>query len=163
MKRLYFFLFAIVLLSPVQLRAQDVEALAALVGVLKESDDEGFQLDILKGISAALKGQRNLKPPKGWDVVAARLAKSPNAEVRQLARSLSLTFGSKVALDALRKVLVDGKAKLPERRKALAALVVARDVKLPEVLRGLLRESLQVPQAWSRSQRTPRGHRRPVV
>ena len=139
-KRLYFLLFAIVLLSPVQLLAQDVEALAALVGVLEESDDAGFQLDILKGISAALKGQRNLKPPKGWDVVAARLAKSPNAEVLQLARSLSLTFGSKVALDALRKVLVDGKAKLPERRKALAALVAARDVKLPEVLRGLLRE-----------------------
>ena len=140
MKRLYFLLFAIVLLSPVQLRAQDVEALAALVGVLKESDDAGFQLDILKGISAALKGQRNLKPPKGWDVVAARLAKSPNAEVRQLAQQLSLTFGSKTAMAALRKVLTNGKAKLPERRKALAALVAARDVKLPEVLRGLLSE-----------------------
>jgi putative heme-binding domain-containing protein len=139
-KRLYFLLFAIVLLSPVQLRAQDVEALAALVGVLKESDDAGFQLDILKGISAALKGQRNLKPPKGWDVVAARLAKSPNAEVRQLAQQLSLTFGSKTAMAALRKVLTNGKAKLPERRKALAALVAARDVKLPEVLRGLLSE-----------------------
>jgi putative heme-binding domain-containing protein len=139
-KRLYFLLFAIVLLSPVQLRAQDVEALAALVEVLKESDDGGFQLDILKGISAALKGQRNLKPPKGWDVVAARLAKSPNAEVRQLAQQLSLTFGSKTAMAALRKVLTNGKAKLPERRKALAALVAARDVKLPEVLRGLLSE-----------------------
>ncbi|MDE2715028.1 MAG: c-type cytochrome [Verrucomicrobiota bacterium] len=140
MKRLYFLLFAIVLLSPVQLRAQDAEALAALVGVLKESDDAGFQLDILKGISAALKGQRNLKSPEGWDTVAARLGESPNAEVRQLARALSLTFGSKVALHALRKVLADGKAKLPERRKALSALVAARDVKLPEVLRGLLRE-----------------------
>ena len=139
-KRLYFLLFAIVLLSPVQLRAQDVEALAALVGVLEESDAAGFQLDILKGISAALKGQRNLKPPKGWDVVAARLAKSPNAEVRQLAQQLSLTFGSKTAMAALRKVLTNGKAKLPVRRKALAALVAARDVKLPEVLRGLLSE-----------------------
>ena len=139
-KRLYFLLFAIVLLSPVQFRAQDAEALAALVGVLKESDDAGFQLDILKGISAALKGQRNLKSPEGWDTVAARLGESPNAEVRQLARALSLTFGSKVALHALRKVLADGKAKLPERRKALSALVAARDVKLPEVLRGLLRE-----------------------
>jgi putative heme-binding domain-containing protein len=139
-KRIYFFLFAIVLLSSVQLRAQDAEALAALVGVLKESDDEGFQLDILKGISAALKGQRNLKSPEGWDTVAAWLGESSNAEVRQLARALSLTFGSKVALHALRKVLVDGKAKLPERRKALSALVAARDVKLPEMLRGLLRE-----------------------
>ena len=139
-KRLYFLLFAIVLLSPVQLRAQDAEALAALVGVLLESDDAGFQLDILKGISSALKGKRNLKSPEGWDTVAARLGESPNAEVRQLARALSLTFGSKVALHALRKVLADGKAKLPERRKALSALVAARDVKLPEVLRGLLRE-----------------------
>ena len=139
-KHIYFFLFAIVLLSSVQLRAQDAEALAALVGVLKESDDAGFQLDILKGISAALKGQRNLKSPEGWDTVAAWLGESPNAEVRQLARALSLTFGSKVALHALRKVLVDGKAKLPERRKALSALVAARDVKLPEVLRSLLRE-----------------------
>ena len=121
-------------------RAQDAEALGALVGVLKESDDPGFQLDILKGIAAAFQGQRNLKPPKGWGAVAQRLAKSPNAEVRQLAQSLSLTFGSKAAMDALRKVMVDGKAKLPERRKALVALVAARDARLPEVLRGLLRE-----------------------
>lgn len=139
-KPLYFLLFVIVLLTPVQLRAQNAEALGALVGVLKESDDAGFQLDVLKGISAALKGQRNLKPPEGWDAVAAWLGESPNAEVRQLARALSLTFGSKVALHALREVLADGKAKLPERRKALSALVAARDVKLPEVLRGLLRE-----------------------
>ena len=139
-KRLYFLLFAIVLLSPVQLRAQDAEALAALVGVLKEVDDPAFHLDILKGISAALKGQRNIKIPKGWKEIAPKLAKSPNAEVRQLAQQLSLTFGSKTAMAALRKVLTNGKAKLPERRKALAALVAARDVKLPEVLRGLLSE-----------------------
>mgnify|MGYP000321317351 FL=1 len=139
-KRLYFLLFAIVLLSPVQLRAQDAEALAALVGVLKEVDDPAFHLDILKGIAAALKGQRNIKMPKGWKEIAPKLAKSPNAEVRQLAQSLSLTFGSKTAMAALRKVLTNGKAKLPVRRKALAALVAARDVKLPEVLRGLLSE-----------------------
>ena len=34
-KRVYFLLFAMVLLSPVKLRAQDAEELAALVGVLK--------------------------------------------------------------------------------------------------------------------------------
>ena len=139
MKRFLFFLLALVLWQPGSVRAQDDEALAALVGVLKEVDDPAFQLDILKGISAALKGQRDLKPPKGWDAVAARLAKSPNAEVRQLAQSLSLTFGSKAALDSLRAVLVDGKAKLVDRRKALTALVAARDAKLPEVLRGLLK------------------------
>jgi putative heme-binding domain-containing protein len=138
MKRLLFLLLAIVLWLPGQLRAQDVEALDALVGVLKEVDDPAFHLDILKGISAALKGQRNIKIPKGWKEIAPKLAKSPNAEVRQLAQTLSLTFGSKAALDALRAVLVDGKARLADRQKALTALVAARDPKLPEVLRGLL-------------------------
>ena len=133
-------MLALVLWLPGSLRAQDAEALAALVGVIKEVDDPAFHLDILKGISAALKGQRNIKMPKGWKEIALKLAKSSNAEVRQLAQTLSLTFGSKAALDALRKVLVDGKANLADRQKALAALVAARDRALPEVLRGLLRE-----------------------
>jgi len=143
MKRILFLLIALLLLGP-SARAQDAEALVALVGVLKESDDPSFQVDILKGIAAALKGQRNIRMPKGWGEISPRLAKSPNAEVRQLAQSLSLTFGSRAALDALRKVLVNRKANLPERQKALAALVDARDTKLPEVLQELLRgEALQ--------------------
>ena len=140
MKRILFLLVAFALSLPTPLRAQDAEALAALVGVLKEVDDPAFHLDILKGISAALKGQRNIKMPKGWKEISPKLAKSSNAEVRQLAQTLSLTFGSKAALDALRKVLVDGKANLAHRQKALAALVAARDRALPEVLRGLLLE-----------------------
>ena len=140
MKRGLFLLLALVLWLPGLLRAQDAEALAALVGVIKEVDDPAFHLDILKGISAALKGQRNIKMPKGWNEIAPKLAKSPNAEVQQLAQALSLTFGSKAALDALRKVLVDRKAKLTERQKALASLVDARDAKLPGVLRELLKE-----------------------
>ena len=133
-------MLAFALSLPNPLRAQDAEALSALVGVLKEVDDPAFHLDILKGISAALKGQRNIKMPKGWKEIAPKLAKSSNAEVQQLVQTLSLTFGSKAALDALRKVLVDGKANLADRQKALAALLAARDRALPEVLRGLLRE-----------------------
>ena len=140
MKRGLFLLLTLVLWLPGSLRAQDAEALAALVGVIKEVDDPAFHLDILKGISAALKGQRNIKMPKGWNEIAPKLAKSPNAEVQQLAQALSLTFGSKAALDALRKVLVDRKAKLTERQKALTSLVDARDAKLPGVLRELLKE-----------------------
>ena len=101
---------------PTPLRAQDAEALEALVVVLKEVDDPAFHLDILKGISAALKGHRNIKMPKGWKEIAPKLAKSSNAEVRQLAQTLSLTFGSKAALDAVRKVLVDCKAFVSDRQ-----------------------------------------------
>jgi len=143
MKKTFSLLIALLLFGP-SARAQDAEALVALVGVLKESDDPSFQVDILKGIAAALKGQRNIRMPKGWGEISPRLAKSPNAEVRQLAQSLSLTFGSRAALNALRKVLVNRKANLPERQKALAALVDARDTKLPEVLQELLKgEALQ--------------------
>ena len=138
MKKTLFLLIALLLLSPLPVQGQDGEALTALVGILKESNDSSFQVDILKGIAAALKGQRNIEMPKGWKEIAPKLAKSPNAEVRQLSQSLSLTFGSKAALDALRKVLMDEKEKLADRKKALRALVAARDVKLPDALRGLL-------------------------
>ena len=41
-------------------RAQDADAMSALVELLMESEDAAFQLDLLKGISAALKGQRDV-------------------------------------------------------------------------------------------------------
>jgi putative heme-binding domain-containing protein len=140
---LKFFLtiFLILLLgSPHLSRAQDVKALGALIGVLKDVDDPVFQRDILKGISDALKGQRNVKPPKGWDEVAPKLNKSPNKEVRQLTQSLSLTFGSRAAMESLREVLINPKGKLEDRRKALSALIDAHDSKLPDILQGLLKE-----------------------
>ena len=136
-------IFLILLLgSPHLSRAQDIEALGALIGVLKDVDDPVFQRDILKGISDALKGQRNVKPPKNWDEVAPKLAKSPNKEVRQLVQSLSLTFGSRAAMESLREVLINPKGKLEDRRKALAALIDAHDSKLPEILQGLLKEKV---------------------
>ncbi|MDP7051118.1 MAG: c-type cytochrome [Verrucomicrobiota bacterium] len=138
MNRLFILLLTGLFWLPVPIHSQDEEALSALVGILEESEDSAFQLDILKGISAALKGQRDVKVPKGWGAVALRLANSPRVEVRQLAQQLSLTFGSKVALGALRQVLVDGGSELTERREALASLVTARDPRLPVVLQGLL-------------------------
>ena len=136
-------IFLILLLgSPHLSRAQDIEALGALIGVLKDVDDPVFQRDILKGISDALKGQRNVKPPKNWDEVVPKLAKSPNKEVRQLTQSLSLTFGSRAARESLREVLINPKGKLEDRRKALAALIDAHDSKLPDILQGLLKEKV---------------------
>ena len=56
MKRIFTLLLAGMLWLPTTTRAQDAEALGALVGVLKDVDDPAFQLDILKGIADALKG-----------------------------------------------------------------------------------------------------------
>ena len=74
--------------------------------------------------------------------MAPKLAKSSNKEVRQLVQSLSLTFGSRAAMESLREVLINPKGKLEDRRKALAALIDAHDSKLPEILQGLLKEKV---------------------
>src|SRR5206468_766440 len=113
-------------------------ALPALVQVLGTSDDAQFHLDILKGMSDGLKGRRGVKMPAGWEEIAAKLGKSPNAQVRELVQSLSLTFGSASALGAFKRTLMDGQAGPKAREAALAALLEAKDASLAASLQQLL-------------------------
>ena len=128
--------------TPPPARAADEpsEGLAALVELLGSSDDPQFQLDVLKGLSEGLKGRREVRMPAGWEAVAEKLAKSPSAPVRELAQSLSVTFGSASALAALRATLADGKAAPAARSNALASLLAAKDKNLPAVLQPLLKD-----------------------
>ena len=120
------------------LPGQNDEALPALVEVLGQTDDLQFQLDVLKGMSDGLKGRRGVKMPAGWEGVSAKLEKSPNAQVRELAQSLSLTFGSASALAALRQVLMDPKAEPAARKHALESLLQTKDPALASLLPQLL-------------------------
>src|SRR2546430_12073524 len=81
------------------------DPLPALVRVLSETTDPQLQLDILRGLSAAFKGRRQVPMPEGWEQSESKLSQSANVDVRVLAESLSLTFGSARALAALRKTL----------------------------------------------------------
>lgn len=116
------------------------EGLAALVELLGSTDDPQFQLDVLKGLSDGLKGRREVKMPTGWETVAEKLGKSPSAPVRELAQSLSVTFGSASALAALRATLADGRAAPAARSNALASLLASKDKNLPAVLQPLLKD-----------------------
>src|SRR6266436_5247399 len=118
------FLAALLLLAPsLPLAAQNDDALPALVEVLGQTDDSQFQFDVLKGMSEGLRGRRGVKMPAGWEAVSAKLSKSPNAQVRELAQSLSLTFGSASALASLRQVLMDRQADAAARKNALDSLL----------------------------------------
>lgn len=132
------------LLAPVSLRAADdlSENLNAIVQLLAANDDPQFQYDVLKGMSDGLKGRREVKMPAGWDAVAEKLAKSPNARVRELSQSLSVTFGSAAALNTLRDALLNRNAGISARSNALVSLLGAKDAKLPAALHTLLDESL---------------------
>ena len=118
--------------------AQDDDPLPALLQVLGTSDDAQFHLDILKGMSDGLKGRRNVKMPAGWEEAAAKLAKSPNAQVRELVQALSVTFGSASALGAFKSTLLDAKADPKARETALASLLAAKDPSLAVSLQQLL-------------------------
>ena len=131
-------LVGVALCGPGTLRAQSDDALPALVQLLGTVDDPQFQLDLLKGMSAGLQGRRRVNMPEGWESLAAKLETSDNAEVRALAQSLSLTFGSASALEELRRRLVNRQAPLEDRHDALDALLAARDPRLPRALRELL-------------------------
>jgi putative heme-binding domain-containing protein len=129
--------------TPASRGADDAnDALPALVQLLGTSDDPQFQLDLLKGMSDGLRGRREVKMPAGWEAVAEKLAKSPNAQVRELAQTLSVTFGSASALRALRETLLNANASLSARSNALASLLQAKDPVLPGSLQQLINDPI---------------------
>lgn len=126
------------------LRAQkppSQDALAGLVQLLATSEDPQFHLDILKGVNDGLKGRRGVKMPAGWEPVARKLINSSNPQVRELAQSLSLMFGSESALASLRATLLDANAGEAARSNALASLLQVKDPQLPSALQQLLSDA----------------------
>src|SRR3954470_2832073 len=94
------------------LRAADApppadEGIALLIDVLKTNDDPSFQLDILKGINAALEGRRRIQPPAAWTDVRGKLVDSKNPDVRAQARALAVVFGDEATFTEMRRTLTD--------------------------------------------------------
>src|SRR5688572_30177867 len=106
--------------------ADDGDTLGPLVQLLAESDDAAFQLDILKGMSEALKGRAGIAMPANWPAAAEKLGKSSSAEVRAMAQSLSSFFGDPATMEKLKKVVKDRSAPADARRKALGDLIEAK-------------------------------------
>jgi putative heme-binding domain-containing protein len=146
MKKLFIVFLALLLFMHHGAASQNSNGLDQLVGLLVGSSDSQFQLDLLKGISEALKGRRDVKEPKGWREVAKSLSESSLDEVREISILLSLKFGSQVALDDMRNLLIDTSLSSVKRKRALLALVEIKDLKLPALLIDLLNdETLQQP------------------
>lgn len=114
------------------------EPVGALVAGLNAVDDDARRLEVLRGLSAALAGQRDVPMPRGWQAAELKLAASKHEEVRALAKELSVTFGSSAAMDHMRQLLADASAPVADRTAAVEALVAARDVKSVPTLQRLL-------------------------
>jgi putative membrane-bound dehydrogenase-like protein len=101
-------------------------------------DNAAVVIDVLRGMSEALRGWRKSPVVEGWDKFAAANVKNSNDDIRRLNRELSLVFGDGRALDELRAIANDAGAALPERRAAIRALVLARDEGMVRPLQALL-------------------------
>jgi putative heme-binding domain-containing protein len=116
------------------------KALGLVVESLGSARDAATQLTYLRAMQEGLRGRRNVPAPAGWAKMFTRLARSENAEVRNRAVALAITFGDARAFDEMRRVLVAPNTDLALRRNALAALLAARDAKLPPVLHKFVAE-----------------------
>jgi len=114
------------------------QAAQALVALLAEKSDRDFRLDVLRGMSTALRGWRSAAPPTGWETVSKQLGGDDDNEVRMLARELAVVFGDGRATDELRALAASNQAAADERRAAIAALVDARTEGLANLLQTLL-------------------------
>ncbi len=126
------------ILSLGKLRAEEPTGVAAIVPLLIQVDDADFQLDLLKGISAGLEGNRRVEMPKGWSEAAEKLAKSSKPEVQELSRRLSILFGDPATTSAVRQIIADKQASHDDRDRALGMLLAVRDERLPPILHELI-------------------------
>jgi putative membrane-bound dehydrogenase-like protein len=117
------------------------EAIELLVAAVGEARSDAVRLTLVEGLIDALKGRRQVAMPAGWMKVYTALQASADTRLRSQATALALTFGDPAALASLRSELVDPARDLGQRRRALAALLKARDPGLPEALRSLIAES----------------------
>lgn len=116
----------------------NAEALNALVTAAVRANDDARTVALLTGMNAALRGQRDLALPAAWTSVEQSLGRHASARVRTETQALGLTFGSAPALQMARETLDDSGMPAESRRRALRALVNARDSQAtPLLLRSL--------------------------
>lgn len=118
----------------------ETESLALLVDTLEASKDTTIRTALLKGMLRGLEGRRNVPAPNGWSDLSARLAKSDNANVRDLSTQLSQIFGDHAAVQRTLAILKDSAAEPGVRRTALRSLLTQKNRESSSLLESLLDE-----------------------
>lgn len=99
---------------------------------------EAFQLDVLSGVSAGLRGWRKAQKPAAWGELQAKLGGTTNKVLRDRVRDLSALFGDGRALDEVKRIALDNGADLATRRAAVLTLIENRPPDLRQICEQLL-------------------------
>ena len=130
-----------ILLLPQRSAALDEQkALRLLVDSLNQVEDPKIQTALLQGMLSGLAGRRDVLPPEAWTQVAARLAKSDNENVRELASDLSQIFGDESATQRALMIVQNRSARVDARRRALHSLLTQKNPQVSALLQPLLDE-----------------------
>ena len=103
------------------------------------SPSESFRADVIVGLSDGLRGWRKAPRPAAWDAFVRRMETSKTSEVSDRVRDLSVLFGDGRALEDLRRLALDDKAEIENRRAALHTLIETRPADLRSICERLLR------------------------
>jgi putative membrane-bound dehydrogenase-like protein len=120
--------------------AEDVKTSPAALDKLlaaTASKSVAVRADVLRGLIAGMAGRYKAPPPEAWDGFAASFASDP-AELQEQVRNLSVVFGDGRALAEVRKIALDDKAKIDQRRLALEALIDAKPDDLRQICEKLV-------------------------
>ncbi len=114
-----------------------VEA-SKLVDVAVRQTEPSSQLDLLRGMSEALDGRRNVTAPHAWNSAAESFSTSASSDVRDEALQLGVVFGDARAIAELRAVAGKASANAEARRHALRTLAELGGPETLTLLRDLI-------------------------
>lgn len=127
--------------------ADNSAAVNDLTVTLSKHNDEQFRLDVLEGMSQALRGWRKAPAPKNWAEVSAVLAKSDSAKVKEAAQKLGVVFGEGRAIEEVKQLVTNEGADAASRISALSTLIQDRGDDLLPLLKKLTADRLLAPTA----------------
>lgn len=117
-------------------RPEPLEELLAWA-VRATRSEKRVQKEVMEGIALALRGLRQVTPPRGWDAftVASSAFADPGTEARR--REIEVVLGKGRAMEDLVRLAHDGKADVGARRSAMRTLVEARAPGVGDLLKKL--------------------------
>jgi putative heme-binding domain-containing protein len=119
--------------------AEPVPGLAAVVTVLKASDD-AVCLDLLTGVREALRGRKHVAKPQGWTESFADLVSRSDSSVLEASLLLGLDLDEPKAVAGIKRIALEQARPAEERSRALAALVERRVPGLAADLQALVED-----------------------
>ena len=121
--------------------AVDNQLLPHAVALINESDNAGDHSLVIEEMLHAFEGRVNIPMPESWQDAYARLSKAKDQTLRQKADQVAVALGDQRIFPRMRELLVDKKADVKSRQKALEILVKGRDKSAVPVFQAVLDQS----------------------